>query len=266
MKRENKFTININFRETENVIVSPSGSLLRFKSPVLDFSLLDTSLHLEDRPVPLESVRPTVRNKQSSDKGAGEREEAGSPPPPQGDQLILVVSTEKSSACFSLPSQKQITSYKVPEDVYTLSRVQTVSWLGDTLGDNSVLMCLTSDGRVKGGVLQIIFLLLHVKCFAALSLPTFRQLLEGPLCSSSSDVSTLDRLKKTIQFSQGGLGTFFTNQNQVSINSLLSSAKPQHFISRYKSFLSTRRKLRSSRNHLENYIRLLIRSFIQFII
>lgn len=151
-RNKNKFTISLTyiFRETENVIVSPSGSLLRFKSPVLDFSLLDSSLHLEDRPVPLESVRATVRNKPSVDKGAGEREEAGSPPPPQGDQLILVVSTERTTACFSLPSQKQINSYKVPEDVYTLSKVQTVSWLGDTLGANSVLMCLTSDGRVKG--------------------------------------------------------------------------------------------------------------------
>ena len=83
-RNKTKFTINSTyiFRETENVIVSPSGSLLRFKSPVLDFSLLDSSLHLEDRPVPLESVRATVRNKPSVDKGAGEREETGSPPPP----------------------------------------------------------------------------------------------------------------------------------------------------------------------------------------
>ena len=50
--------------------------------------------------------------------------------------------------------------------------------------------------------------------FVALSLPTFRQLLEVPL-SLSSDGSSLERLKKTIQFSEGGLGTFFTNQNQV---------------------------------------------------
>ena len=74
--------MTINFGETESVIVSPSGSLLRFKSPVLDLSLLDSSLHLEDRPgnesisgrraviilfpaVPLESVRATVRNKPS---------------------------------------------------------------------------------------------------------------------------------------------------------------------------------------------------------
>ena len=116
---------------------------------MLDFSLLDSSLHLEDRPVPLESVRRTVRNKPSAGPGAGEREEAASPPPPQGDQIILVVSTERGAACFSLPSQKQITSYKAPEDVYTLSRVQTVNWLGDDL-TGPVLMCLTSDGRVKG--------------------------------------------------------------------------------------------------------------------
>ena len=105
--------------------------------------------------MPLESVRRTVRNKPSAGAGAGEREEAGSPPPPLGDQLILVVSTERGAACFSLPSQKQINSYKAPEDVYTLSKVQTVNWLGDDVM-GPVLMCLTSDGRVKGPDLLIL--------------------------------------------------------------------------------------------------------------
>ena len=55
--------INVIFRETENVIVSPSGSLLRLKSAILEFSLLDTSLHLDERSVPLQNLRRTVRNK-----------------------------------------------------------------------------------------------------------------------------------------------------------------------------------------------------------
>ena len=109
----------MNFRESEAVIVSPSGSLLRFKSSILEFSLLDSSLHLEDRPVPLESLRRTVRNKQQAGGGGGGggEEEPGSPaapPPPQGDQMVLVVSTERGAACHALPSQKLTHNYTVP--------------------------------------------------------------------------------------------------------------------------------------------------------
>ena len=105
-----------NFRESEAVIVSPSGSLLRFKSSILEFSLLDSSLHLEDRPVPLESLRRTVRNMQQPGGGGGGEEEPGSPAaaPPQGDQMVLVVSTERGAACHALPSQKLTHNYTVP--------------------------------------------------------------------------------------------------------------------------------------------------------
>ena len=124
--------------------------------------------------MPLESLRRTVRNKQQAGGGGGGggEEEPGSPaapPPPQGDQMVLVVSTERGAACHALPSQKLTHNYTVPvstkikimdsdddnsdcigQDVFTLLRAQTVSWLGDEKS-NCVLMCLTSDGRVKGG-------------------------------------------------------------------------------------------------------------------
>ena len=45
-----------------------------------------------------------------------------------------------------------------------------------------------------------------------LSLPTFRQLLETPLDPNNQN---LERILKTTQFSTGGLGSFFKNQNQV---------------------------------------------------
>lgn len=106
--------IDINFycRESDNVIVSPSGFLLRLKSAILEFSLLDTSLHLEERSVPLENLRKTVRSKQNVSESS--QTEPGASPAPQGDQIILVVSAEKGATCHSLPSQKQIHNYNVP--------------------------------------------------------------------------------------------------------------------------------------------------------
>lgn len=76
-------------RMSDSVVVSPSGSLLRLRSPVLALSLLDSSLHLEERDTPLQSVEPTVRNKNSS---GGEAEQGTGP---LGDQLVLTVATEK---------------------------------------------------------------------------------------------------------------------------------------------------------------------------
>jgi len=178
-------------RESDNVIVSPSGFLLRLKSAILEFSLLDTSLHLEERSVPLENLRKTVRSKQNVSESS--QTEPGASPAPQGDQIILVVSAEKGATCHSLPSQKQIHNYNVP-DVFTLTRCQTISWLGEERA-NTLLMCLTSDGRIK-----------------VLSLPTFRQLLEVPLANDGADI---ERVQRTVQFSTGGLGTYFSNQNQV---------------------------------------------------
>ena len=151
------------FRETESVIVSPSSSLLRSKSAILEFSLLDTSLHLEERPVPLENVRKTVRNKQNQGELANNSSDPGSPPPPLGDQIILVVSSERSVTCYSLPSQKQIYNFNVP-DVYSMLYTRTVSWLGEER-DNSILMCLTSDGRIKGEHnIQVLFLIMSANC------------------------------------------------------------------------------------------------------
>ena len=53
-------------------------------------------------------------------------------------------------------------------------------------------------------------------CLAVLSLPTFRQLLEVPLTGEAvCGEAVLARMERTISFSAGGLGTYFTNQNQV---------------------------------------------------
>ena len=134
------------------MIVSPSGSLLRLKSSILEFSLLDSSLHFQDRAVPLENLRQTVRKREElpgSSESPGELGGAGgAAPPPLGDQIILAVSCERGAACFSLPSQRQIHSYKCPDSQANLT-AQTVAWLGDKK-TTSVLLLFTSDGRVKG--------------------------------------------------------------------------------------------------------------------
>jgi len=181
-------------RESGNVIVSPSGSLLRLKSSILEFSLLDCSLHFQDRAVPLENLRRTVLKKDSQDLATSETagDSGPAPPAPLGDQMILVVSSERGAAGFSLPSQRQIHTYKSAECAAHHLQAQTVAWLGDKKA-NSVLLFFTSDGKVK-----------------VLSLPRFRPLLEVNLVRHMNA-----RVCNTLRFSTGGLGTYFTNQNQV---------------------------------------------------
>lgn len=99
------------------MVVSPSGSLLRLKSRILEFSFLDSSLHLEDRSVPLEGLRATVRNKNLGSETPGG--DPGSPAAmPQGDQIIIVISSDKGTAAYSLPSQKLIHNYNTPVSIF----------------------------------------------------------------------------------------------------------------------------------------------------
>ena len=127
------------------MIVSPSGSLLRLRSAVLEFTILDSSLHLDERPEPLENIKATIRNKQNCPTGS---QEAVSPPIPQGDQLVLAIATEKGASCFALPSQRQIATHLIPEPA-TVTRASAVSWLGEKKC-SPVLLFFTSEGKVKG--------------------------------------------------------------------------------------------------------------------
>jgi len=177
----------LDLREVGNVVVSPSGSLLRLKSPILEFSFLDASLSLEERKVPLENLRSTVRNKTSVDQDQDTNSS------PQGDQIIFIVSSEKGASAYSLPSQRLIHTYSTP-DVYTLGRSQVISWIGSEK-TNSLLVSLTNDGRLL-----------------VLSLPKFRHLLEVQL---ENDFTRLERILRTVQFSSGGFGIYLLNQNQI---------------------------------------------------
>ena len=96
------------------MIVSPSGSLLRLRAPVLAFGLLDASYALmADRPDPLAGVRPTCRAGQPGPPlvggGTNNNNNSGSAPSspgcPQGDQLVLAVATEKVLYTFSVKSR-----------------------------------------------------------------------------------------------------------------------------------------------------------------
>ena len=138
------------------MIVSPSGSLLRLRSAVLEFSLLDSSLHLDERPEPLENMKATIRNKQQNSTTGSQ--EATTPPTPQGDQLVLAVATEKGASCFALPSQRQIATHVVPEPT-TVIRASAMSWLGEKKC-TPVLLFFTSEGKIKGNksIKSVIFL------------------------------------------------------------------------------------------------------------
>ena len=121
---------------------------------------------------------------------------------PQGDQLVLAVGTERGASAFALPSQRQIATHALPESSSVVV-AKAVEWGKDKC--SPLLLSFTSDGKVK-----------------ALSLPTLRTLTESPLIMNINPASTAStRIFKTISFSAGGAGLFFTNQNQVLLPSLL---------------------------------------------
>ena len=122
---------------------------------------------------------------------------------PQGDQLVLAIGTERGASVFALPSQRQIATHALPESSSVVV-AKAVEWGKDKC--SPLLLSFTSDGKVK-----------------ALSLPTLRTLTESPLIMNINPASTAStRIFKTISFSAGGAGLFFTNQNQVLLPSLPS--------------------------------------------
>lgn len=196
-------------RESESVIVSPSGSLLRLKSSILEFCLLDSSFALAERP-DLESVKATSRNVSGRVVGSQDGSEMAAP---QGDQLVLAIGTERGASAFALPSQRQIATHALPESSSVVV-AKAVDWGKDK--SSPLLLSFTSDGKVK-----------------ALSLPTLRTLAESPLIMNINPASTAStRISKTISFSAGGSGLFFTNQNQVqkfSVNKEYTKALYESF-------------------------------------
>ena len=146
---------------------------------------------------------------------------------PQGDQLVLAVGTERGASAFALPSQRQIATHALPESSSVVV-AKAVEWGKDKC--SPLLLSFTSDGKVK-----------------ALSLPTLRTLTESPLIMNINPASTAStRIFKTISFSAGGAGLFFTNQNQV----LLPKPKPGTFaIFASSASIAGSKVLREQREH-----------------
>ena len=145
-------------RENEAVIVSPSCSLLKLRSAILEIGLLDSSLYLSERSPPMQGVRQTSRAGQGSASAASggsggtgtNTPTAGSPggtPPPQGDQQVLAVCAEKGVSVFAMPSQRLTGSVMMSEGV-TVVRAAIVSWGGAKM--SPLFLLFTSEGVVKG--------------------------------------------------------------------------------------------------------------------
>lgn len=183
-------------RETEAVIVSPSNSLLRLRTAVLELGLLDSSLSLADRLEPLQGVRLTSRAGQGT----------ATPPtplPPQGDQQVLAVATEKGVSVFAMPSQRLTGSSSLGEGI-SVVRASIVSWGG---AKNSPLILLfTTEGVIKG-----------------LSLPSLRVMLEVNL-----EPVNYPRIGRTLSLGTGGNGVYFTNPNQMQKFSVNAEAIRTH--------------------------------------
>ena len=126
-------------REKEPVIVSPSCSLLKLRSAVLEIGLLDSSFSLMDRPDPPQGIRHTSR--------AGQGAPSTPVATPQGDQQVLTVCTEKGVTVFALPSQRLTASSLLSEGV-TGIRSSIVSWGGAKM--SPLILIFTSDGGIKG--------------------------------------------------------------------------------------------------------------------
>ena len=107
-------TLCLCFRDSEAVIVSPSCSLLKLRSTVLEVGLLDSSTSLADRPIPLQGVQATCRAGQGTPT---------TPLPPQGDQQVLAVATDKGVSVFALPSQRLTANSPLGEGVIVIRKV-----------------------------------------------------------------------------------------------------------------------------------------------
>ena len=124
--------------------------LLRLRSPVLSFCLLDSSLSLCARPEPPANVMvPAKGSSSSTSRGPGSQDSVSdsSPSTPLGDQLVLVAGTEKCAAVFGLPSQRQMGGVTLAE-AGTAVVASIVSWGGSRY--TPLLLVFTSDGAIKG--------------------------------------------------------------------------------------------------------------------
>ncbi len=200
-------------RQTEPVVVSPSGSLFRQRGKVLAMCFLDSSAGcLLSRGRPAENVKVPAKGGpgQSPPAAAGagaasmsgvtaqDSQDKSSPPPTSaassstsGDQEVMAVCTDKTATVYALPSQRQVSSQTIDDSSSgSVVRAAFVNFGGSR--HSPALVCYTSCGFVK-----------------VFGLPSLRPLFE------SYFVARCDRVDATLAFADYGHGLYFCNQNEL---------------------------------------------------
>jgi len=180
-------------RQTEPVVVSPSGSLYRQRGAVLALSFLDVSTggltargkQAVNVRVPPKSPAPGAALSQQASQ-----EDKGPPAAATGDQQIAVVCTEKMAAVYALPSQRQMYSQTINESSSPVVSASVVNFGGSRY--TPVLATYTADGFIK-----------------AYSLPSLRPLVDRYFVAKTT------RVERTFRLSDYGHGLYFCNGNEL---------------------------------------------------
>ncbi|KAM9320903.1 syntaxin-binding protein 5-like [Gastrophryne carolinensis] len=173
-------------RQTEPVVVTPSGSVLMLKGAVLTFSCLDCMGSL---------IHPSYevwRDPNSTDDNEKTRKRklvTFSPSSSQemGDHQFAVVCSEKQAKVFSMPSQTCLYVHNITETSFLL-RADVV-----TMANTVLLACFCANGHIM-----------------TISLPSLRPLL---------DVNYLPltdmRIARTFCFTNGGQALYLSSSSEI---------------------------------------------------
>ena len=170
-------------RNTEPVVVSPSGSLYRATSrgDVLAIAFLDASA----KTMTVREGEAAVNVKIPAKKPVAEDEVVVN----GADQQIAVVCTEKSAAVYALPSQRRMYTQSIAESSSAVA-ASVINFGGTKYAP--CLVAMTADGFLK-----------------AYGLPSLRPMMDVYFAAKTP------RLERTIAFSDYGHGLYFANPNEV---------------------------------------------------
>nr|XP_015219342.1 PREDICTED: syntaxin-binding protein 5-like isoform X12 [Lepisosteus oculatus] len=173
-------------RQTEPIMVSPSGTVLMLKGSVLTFSSLDCSGNLIHPPY---EVWRDPHSADEHDKPRKRKLVNFSPSSSQdsGDYQYAVICSEKQAKVFSLPSQTCLYAHSITEASFVL-RADVV-----TLCNSVCLACFCANGHIM-----------------TLSLPSLRPML---------DVNYLPltdmRIARTFCFTNGGQALYLSSATEI---------------------------------------------------
>ncbi|XP_043927450.1 syntaxin-binding protein 5-like isoform X2 [Protopterus annectens] len=173
-------------RQTEPVMVSPSGTVLVLKGAVLTFSCLDCMGGLIRQPY---EVWRDMNNVDDNEKSRKRKLVTFSPSSSQemADHQFAVICSEKQAKVFSLPSQACLYVHNITETSFVL-RADVV-----TLSNSICLACFCANGHIM-----------------TLSLPSLRPML---------DVNYLPltdmRIARTFCFTNGGQALYLCSPTEI---------------------------------------------------